>query len=193
MALDAMGEWTQHFTHFDKFEPVLPQAIIEERAQGMPPEMRSEYLEAMSAHKERVKNAIISWPVKPFTPTNSLFPPESRSFTYPKWDGFDERRYEHYIREKFDEHLKGYMREVEAMAEQATEVEVLTKPERFEMLALYLCRGETPESIGAMKIGGTRKEKSGISRDIQSAAGYVKIPLRKRGIPVGTKLKKRRR
>ena len=187
------GEWTKHFTHFEKFEEVLPQAVVEEQAKRMPSEMRSAYLEEMAAHVERVKNAIVSWPLQPFSPTNSMFPAEPRSFVYSKWDGHDEHEYEGYIRELFDAHLKEYMGEVEEMAGRATLVEPLRKPERFDMLALYLCRNKTPSEIGALGIGGANKEKTGVFLDIQAAAKLVQIPLKKRGIAPGTKLKKRRR
>src|SRR5262249_33806018 len=43
MALDAMLEWTWHFTRFDKFESVLPWEVIAERAKRMTPEMRPQY------------------------------------------------------------------------------------------------------------------------------------------------------
>jgi hypothetical protein len=61
------------------------------------------------------------------------------------------------------------------------------------MLALYLCHDKRPEEIGAMKLGGVYKEKSGVFLDIQAAAKLVQIGLKRRGIPVGTKLKKRPR
>ena len=195
MALDAMGEWTQHFTHFEKFETVLPQAVIEERAKRISPDLQSQYLEEMRAHAERVNNAVISWPARPYTPANSIYKPDSQSdlktFQYPKWDGYDESSYERSIRSLFESHLEECMREVRDLASRATPVEIMTKPERFDMLALYLCRDKKLEEIAAMKLGGVRKDKTGVSKDIGEAAELVKISLKTRGIPRGTKLQRR--
>jgi hypothetical protein len=190
MALDAMLEWTWHHTHFEKFEYVPPRSVVEGRARKISPDWRSAFLREARAHEEKVRNAIVSWPVRPFTPINSLFPTELESFKYPKWDGHDEKTYERAIRELFDAHLKQYLVEIGEIAKRATVVKPLTKLERFDMLALHLCRDKKLEEIAAMAIGVVHKVKSGVSKDIKEAAKLVKIPLKGPGIARGTKLQR---
>jgi len=193
MALDAMLDWTWHHTHFDKFDLVPSQEVISERANRMSPEMRPVFLREMRKLKKRVSTASIEWPVNLYWPNNVTQQggPDQRSFTYPEWDGYDEKLYARAVREHFERHFKDYLAEVDELAKKATKVETLTKPERFAMLALYLCRDKKLEEIGAMKIGGVYKEKSGVSKDIREAAYLIKIPLKRPGIRRGRKLQRR--
>jgi hypothetical protein len=101
-----------------------------------------------------------------------------QQFNYPGWRGENVADYERSVRTEFDRHLTDYIREVEAKAAKLPKTPRLSKPERFEMLALYLCRNMNREQIAK---AGFRKDTTVIFRDIQKAADLIDLRLRKPG------------
>jgi hypothetical protein len=104
-----------------------------------------------------------------------------RQFAYPAWHGEDERDYERTVRGLFDQYLEELLREVRKQSAAMIRLKPLTKPERFEMLALYLCRDMSPEKIAEQP--GFSKDPTGIYRDIRQAASMIGLSLKTRGRP----------
>ena len=82
----------------------------------------------------------------------------------------------------FDQHLAHYRQEIEQRTASLDVVEKIKNLRQFDMLALYLCRGKTPEEIGKLP-GLGWKEKSVSYRDIKRAAELVVLPMKKHGRP----------
>ena len=102
---------------------------------------------------------------------------KAKTFEYPAWDGYDERRYKQVVQEAWKQHLDDYMNEVRLSAVDRTPARLISKPERFDMLALHLCRaGITLAEIATqLKVF---KDPTAISRDIQEAGKLIGLPIR---------------
>lgn len=92
---------------------------------------------------------------------------------------YSEQRYKREIRRQFEIHLSNYLEEIARSAEKLVKVK-WTNPERFEMLALYLCNDLSPQQISQEP--GFAKDPSVIFRHIQAAARFLDVSLKK---PVG--------
>ncbi|HXI43538.1 MAG TPA: hypothetical protein VNH18_19910 [Bryobacteraceae bacterium] len=106
---------------------------------------------------------------------------ERRHFEYQNWQGEDEGEYQQRIRVEFDQHLESYMSEIRNRASALPRTPDVTKPERFDMLALYLCGRMSRDRIAALP--DFAKDTSVIYRDIREAADLIDLPLRPRGRP----------
>src|SRR5437899_1663555 len=90
-----------------------------------------------------------------------------RQFNYAAWRGEDVDEYSQRLQKEFREHLAPYLEDVKRRANGLPRVPVLRRPERFEMLALYLCRGMPREEISKTAF---HKDPTVIYRDIRRAA-----------------------
>jgi hypothetical protein len=90
------------------------------------------------------------------------------------------------VREEFKKHLGEYMLEVARRAAGMKKVEGFPRPERFEMLALYLCRGMSPEKITDELYDGTTKSVEAVYRDVRAAARLLGLTLKRPGRPRGS-------
>jgi len=115
------------------------------------------------------------WPFLP--PWSSWRDSPKRCFEYPVWDGHDERHYQKIVTEEFEKHLTKYLHEIQAEVPLRKRVRLVTKPERFKMLALYLCRRQTLDQIAENENLKSRKDPTGVSRDIREAAKLIDLPL----------------
>jgi hypothetical protein len=110
-----------------------------------------------------------------------FFPGDAdQHFVYAGWRGEDPLEYIQDVLAQLGKHLRGYLVTVGRRAASLPKTPVLRNPERFEMLALYLCRNMTREQI---KKAGFHKDLSVIFRDIQKAANLIGLTLRKPGKP----------
>jgi hypothetical protein len=114
---------------------------------------------------------------------------ELRRFEYPIWQGEEEDAYRDRVQQQFELHLRRYMSEIRNRASALPKIPKIRKPEQFEMLALYLCRGMNREQIATLP--GYSKDITVIYRDIREAAHMIELPLRPRGRPQ-KKLQKKR-
>jgi hypothetical protein len=106
---------------------------------------------------------------------------ELRRFEYPNWQGEEEDDYRDRVDQQFKLHLQRYMSEIRKQASTLPKIPKISKPERFEMLALYLCRGMNREQIAKRR--EFSKDVTVIYRDIREAAQMIDLPLRPRGRP----------
>ena len=107
---------------------------------------------------------------------------ELRRFEYATWQGEEENDYRHRVHQQFELHLERYMSEIRNRASTLPKIPKISKPEQFEMLALYLCRGMNLKQIA--KLPGFSKDVTVIYRDIREAARAIVLPLRSRGRPL---------
>lgn len=173
-ALDALLEWTFRNTIFPKFsQPSESEAEV--YSATLSPADRRAFLQVRQA----VNSERIGWPIVPLGHEHFTTDPlPTRAFEYPAWDNEDERLYDQAVRQKFDQHMKKYLEEIRQRIGALVPAKPITKPERFRILAQYLCGDR---SIGqlASQFG---KDSSGVQRDLQSAARLIEIPLpNKRG------------
>jgi hypothetical protein len=181
-ALDALGEWAVNYASFEKCEQPASEQEIRARAAKLAQAHREAFCGEMRERNKRIRKARISWPVFPITPsTIQRDRVDAEVFSYPRWNGFDERRYERYVRDLFAKHIAEYMVKVRTESCGLQRVESLTKPERFDMLALYLCRRKSMAQIA--KLPGFWKDRTGIYKDIRKAATLVGLRLQARGRP----------
>jgi hypothetical protein len=106
---------------------------------------------------------------------------EFRRFEYPNWQGEKEDAYRDRVHQQFELHLQRYMSEIRNQASTLPTIPKISKPERFEMLALYLCRGMNREQIAELR--EFSKDVTVIYRDLREAAQMIDLPLRPRGRP----------
>lgn len=106
---------------------------------------------------------------------------ELRRFEYPNWQGEEEDDYRDRVHQQFELHLQSYLSEIRNQASTLPKIPKISKPERFEMLALYLCRGMNREQIAELR--EFAKDVTVIYRDIREAAQMIDLPLRPRGRP----------
>ena len=104
---------------------------------------------------------------------------EQKQFGYTAWMGERPSDFKRRTRVEFAAHLKAYMVEVEERSKALRRVPSLTKPEMFDMLALYLCRGMKRDELQAL----FRKDVTGIYRDLREAAELVDLSLKRPGRP----------
>src|ERR1017187_4311871 len=160
-ALDAMLHWTWHHTRFDKFEKIFGKdwtvARRDKYAATLTPKLRAEFLREYVEEEQRVKEAVVQLPTYRSEPSNSAR--QFRKFEYEAWDGHDETQFFQQMKALFDQHLAHYRQEIEQRTASLDVVEKIKNLRQFDMLALYLCRGKTPEEIGKLP-GLGWKEKS---------------------------------
>jgi hypothetical protein len=166
-ALDSMLLWTIHESHPSRLKNVARLnrelnkllGITEDRSDGR------------SAHTR---------PALWWVSRRWYFPKAvDRQFTYAAWAGEDETEYERRLLKEFQGHLAPYLGEVKDRAKTLPRIPVFRRPERFEMLALYLCRGMTREQIAAET--EFNKDPTVIYRDLNAAAKMIGLQLRKPG------------
>jgi hypothetical protein len=183
-ALHALLHWTSRATQFSSFELMKE---LEAYAQSGPAERRERLLHELRGALEAFPRTHVTWPIEGLRPED-YSARSARIFEYPAWEGDDIEKYAQVIKADFGKHLTEYLSEIRAQAQIFTELKPITKPERFEMLALYLCRNLTSDRIAADPNfhegpnGG--KDPSVILRGIREAARLIDLPLsRKPGRP----------
>jgi hypothetical protein len=173
-ALDALLEWTlrgsplplQELPSRDQLTEYLADLSSDDRAKFL-------------LEQQRLAQQTVTFPIYPLG-LQHYDPSPARVFEYPPWDGHDEQAYEKGVLRLFEGHLKRYVDEISTKTSDYVPVEPITKPERFDMLALYLCRDLSIGQIAPL----FNKDPTGIHRDLHSAAELIDIPIpSKRGRP----------
>jgi hypothetical protein len=177
-ALHALLHWTSRATRFLHFEL---STELEAYALSRPTEQRERLLHELRRAVEALPTTYVTWPIEELRPED-YSARSARVFEYPAWEGDDIQMYTQVIKAAFGNHLTEYLSEIRAQAQAFIQLKPITKPERFEMLALYICRNFTTDKIAEhLDIG---KDPSGILRDIREAAKLIDLPLyRKPGRP----------
>ncbi len=165
-ALNALLHWTRNEPAYEFDAPIL--------ANGNP-------------DCRRVTDLSYEWPIKPIFPQDlKLPPPEKRvfelpaypqSFDYSGWDHVDIDDHRKEIHRRFDLFRSGLDAEFEnvlAKLNRIGPVKPFTRPERFDMLALYQCKNY-PTSQISKEFG---KESSTVLRDLRACSVLIALPLK---------------
>ncbi|HUQ95167.1 MAG TPA: hypothetical protein VM120_26050 [Bryobacteraceae bacterium] len=104
------------------------------------------------------------------------------TFKYPAWDGRDEKEYLREVCGLFEQHLNAEI--AQQLPDRVKATPLITRTERFDMMALYLCKGMTPQVISTRP--GLCKDPDVVRRELREVAALIGVRVRGKGRPSKT-------